>query len=547
MVIGKYIRTIRYLQFKQIFYLLIRKTGLLNFTLKIDQSKISIRSTKRRWETWIPRKSFFSAPQTFHFLNQSAAIDFNNGWYSTQNKLWRYNLHYFDYLLTLNSVVAQTLLDNWIENNPVNKHIAWDPYPLSLRIVNWIKWALQGNTLTLLQLQSLITQTIYLSKNIEYHLQANHLFENAKALVFAGLFFDSEFGDKFFKKGKSILEEEINKQILDDGAHYELSPMYHAIILEGLLDILQLVVIYQKSFPADWYGKIQQMFIWLKKMTHPDGGPAFFNDTTNEVAPTLLELKNYAEFLGINLEQNDIFCDEKLTESGYVRFIRGKAHLFIDVANVKADYQPGHTHADSLSFEFSYDKERIFVNSGISTYWDNSLRAWQRSTKAHNALVLHDQNSSEVWSNFRLGRRARIIDPKIELKELGRFSASAGHDGYNIKGIRALVFRKFTFEAGLLQIEDKIVGKYNNEIKIYFHLHPAIKIISALNNVFTFQIENGQIVCFFPKEAKLDVIKSYYYPAFNYSEPNKTIVLSFTKSSENNSFIANTLIKWEES
>ena len=35
---------------------------------------------------------------------------------------------------------------------------------------------------------------------------------------------------------KNFLLKELDRQILDDGAHFELSPMYHCIILSKILD-----------------------------------------------------------------------------------------------------------------------------------------------------------------------------------------------------------------------------------------------------------------------------------------------------------------------
>ena len=42
---------------------------------------------------------------------------------------------------------------------------------------------------------------------------------------------------------------------------------------------------------------------------------------------------------------------------------------------------PGHSHAETLSFEASFKGERFIVNSGISSYEKNKKRIYQRSTK----------------------------------------------------------------------------------------------------------------------------------------------------------------------
>ena len=58
--------------------------------------------------------------------------------------------------------------------------MAWEPYPMSLRIVNWVKWYLQGGNLNEELSKLLIVQTRFLFKNIEFHILGNHVFANAK-------------------------------------------------------------------------------------------------------------------------------------------------------------------------------------------------------------------------------------------------------------------------------------------------------------------------------------------------------------------------------
>ena len=80
---------------------------------------------------------------SFRFLNQErhfpdGAID----WTCAElPKLWRYNLHYFDYLSDSNRSAQQggQLIEHWIRHNPPGTADAWEPYTVSLRTVNWIK------------------------------------------------------------------------------------------------------------------------------------------------------------------------------------------------------------------------------------------------------------------------------------------------------------------------------------------------------------------------------------------------------------------------
>ena len=103
-----------------------------------------------------------------------------------------YNVHYFEYILCQNKKPSknfeQNIILDWIKKNPIGKTIGWDSYPTSLRIVNWIKWMLNENIYDKRILDSLSIQSNWLFSRIEWHLLANHLFVNAKALIFSEFF-----------------------------------------------------------------------------------------------------------------------------------------------------------------------------------------------------------------------------------------------------------------------------------------------------------------------------------------------------------------------
>jgi uncharacterized heparinase superfamily protein len=186
-------------------------------------------------------------------------------------KLWRYNLHYFDDLNAQDAALRNTLhvalMAQWVRENPPAGGSGWEPYPASLRIVNWIKWSLAGNALPAECVHSLAVQTRHLSRRLEFHLLGNHLFANAKALVFAGLFFAGGEAERWLSKGMAILEEQVPEQILADGGQFERSTMYHALALEDMLDLINLLRVAGRPVPQAWPGVAARMVAWLKVMT----------------------------------------------------------------------------------------------------------------------------------------------------------------------------------------------------------------------------------------------------------------------------------------
>ena len=108
--------------------------------------------------------------------------------------LWLYNLHYFDDLVLKNAINIKknykSLIVRWIAENPPLDGIGWDPYPTSIRVVNIIKWLWHTNIDQENIKNNLALQCSYLFKKVEWHLGGNHVLTNAKALIFAGIFFD---------------------------------------------------------------------------------------------------------------------------------------------------------------------------------------------------------------------------------------------------------------------------------------------------------------------------------------------------------------------
>src|SRR5271157_263629 len=297
-----------------------------------------------------------------------------------------------DYTVHYHPRTEAELVERWIRENPAGRGAGWDPYPLSRRIVNWIKWVMGGGLATRGVFESLAAQADYLSRTVEYHLLANHLFANAKAMVFAGCFFE---GGAWLGEGLRLLEREIPEQILADGGHFERSPMYHSLILEDVLDLLNLRRAYPGLLP-DWSPVAGRMLGWLNRMSHPDGQISFFNDSAFGVAPEPSLLFDYAARLGIQP------INTHPAPSGYIRLENDATVILFDAGPVGPDYQPGHAHADTLSFELSHRGQRLLVNSGISTYECGAERQWQRGTAAHNTVRVDGCDQSEVWSAFRV-------------------------------------------------------------------------------------------------------------------------------------------------
>jgi len=487
MNVTRLLHTVRYLKPVQVYGRLWRPKPRVRKGATID-----LRARTGPWSPPIPKANPQTGPNRFQFLNQERDIRSWND--AGVPKLWLYHLHYFD-------CPNLELIEGWSRDNPWGQGNGWEPYPLSLRICNWIKWALEGNFLPETALQSLSQQAEYLAQSMEFHLLANHLFVNAKALVFAGRFFSGPAADRWLRAGLKVLEGQIPEQILHDGGHFERSPMYHALVLEDILDLVNLIRTYPDAIASDaermWIEAGGRMAGWLTQICHPDGEISFFNDAAIGIAPTLAEVTAYAQRLGVQPSPG------RFAESGYVRLENESAVVIFDAGPVGPDYQPGHAHADTLSFELSIRGRRAVVNSGTSTYENNSQRLYQRGTSAHNTARVDGIDQSEVWSAFRVARRARPVDVQTDNCNF----AEAGHTGYLRLKDPVLHRRRLELRSGALSVTDIFEARQSHELELFFHLHPDADVALMLDARLSRWVE-----------------ETAWFPEFNRSILNKTII-----------------------
>ena len=461
---------------------------------------------------------------TFTFLN--IASGFKEWNMDDHGALWAYNLNYMDWLEQEGISADECLrwIDRFIDELPDNR-VGQDPYPIALRVINWAKFfSKHPECKNKKRLDSMYAQTLLLERKLEYHLLGNHLLEDAYALFIAALFFAD---DRLFRKAEKLLLGQLKEQILPDGAHYEQSAMYHCIMLDRLLDCINFVVSRGKEVGDDSQNKTlvphlspltpfaQQMLGHLAAIIYKDGSIPLFNDAALGIAPTPAALFDYASRLGIT------WTAIPLRECGYRRLTEGGIEATVDVGNIMADYQPGHSHADTFSYELRMDGQPIAVDTSTSTYNKNERRQYERGTSAHNTVTLNSKSSnskyldsSQVWGGFRIGRRARVTVLKDETSEV-----VARHNGF---GRNAIHERRFLLKDGVFRVEDRVAGHAVS----WLHLRPGLhaEIVSEEEGLvkvgcLTIKVENGQ---------HIELLENTISTEYNRLHPCQVLAFHFT-------------------
>lgn len=520
-----YARTIRTLRPSQICYLVRRR--LLPTTNFIQIKKpIQLRSGININPNF-PNLRNSGNDFEFRFLNVNKFyIDKRIDWACKDlPKHWKFHLHYFDYLLDprRSHQSKNAIISDWVAcNSPMGNEL-WEAYPLSMRVVNWIKFFLVYEKYPEHSwLESLWCQARWLEKNLEYHLRANHLLKNGVALFFAGLFFDGKDADRWRRKGLQILNVAFGEQFLSDGGHYERSPMYHALCIVDYLDILNIlnnsrIHLNEAEIPNFTRGLIQSLD-FLHDMCFPDEEISLFNDSVLGIAPSPHSIFKYAHLImGYKRPEPRIgtFCIQK-AQSGFFIFGTKKDKLIIDCGHIGPEFQPGHAHCDTLSYELALNGDRVIIDSGVHNYESGWRRDYARSTKGHNTVSVDNQEQSEIWGVFRVARRAKPIYAQLKKEQDGSIIFKGAHDGYSRLPDSVIHHRRIEFDGSSTWcITDELQGINHHTIESYIHLHPRY-IVKERNGKFLVIGPSGKpalslkILC----GATVNLRKEWYFPEF---------------------------------
>jgi len=485
--LGLYLRTIVRLRPSQIFWrLLFMARGRLG--LEAGTAAVGV-ARRRRLDAdaeFLLKDVAVSARSdtlSFDFLNVrhdfEGAVDWNP---EGRSRLWKYNLHYFDWLSSrqpLDPATQAQVMADWVASNPAGAPDAWDPFPVSLRLVNWIKHFLRheaGQTL----LDSAYAQALWLERRLERHILANHLWKNAKALVFAGLFFAGRDADRWLRRGLRLVMRELAEQVLPDGAHYERSPMYHSMVFEDCLDLYNICARNPELCGREVIERLRTalppMAAFLGALTHPDGQIALFNDAAMGIEALPADLLAYYERL-TGLAAPAPTAASSFDHAGYhVLAPRPGAKLVVDCGDIGPDYQPGHSHCDTLSFELSVEGRRVVVDAGCCQYEDGELRRYLRGNAGHNTVTVDGRNQSEVWGSHRCARRARPISATLVRAPDDSLVFEGAHDGYRRLDGSPTHSRRISWRDKIIRVQDRVSGAGSHRLEFRLHINPELEV-----------------------------------------------------------------------
>jgi hypothetical protein len=356
----------------------------------------------------------------------------------------------------LEEIVAQ--LESWFAQNPFQRGINWtSALEVSFRALSWI-WIyhLVGDRFTDSfrrgLLEGLRRHGLHLEVNLSYYFSPNtHLLGEAVALHALGsLFPQFPHARRWEETGARVVRHELDRQVLADGCHFELSTYYHVYALDMFL--FHAVLRGPHSAGADVYtDKLTRMAIVLEALIGSSGvlpligdddGGRFFHPYGPRDRFGLATLATCGTFLnrpewirdpryldeqaawwlgsehGLAAYPPVINRSARFADSGLIVMTAGDVQLIADTGSFGPG-RAGHSHADTLNLVVRLDKEQILIDPGTYTYVaDPVWRDRFRGTAAHNTVRIDGLDQAIPGGPFAWQSR-----PDVEVLEWKSSSA----------------------------------------------------------------------------------------------------------------------------
>ena len=387
-----------------------------------------------------------------------------------ESLLWRFHLHYWDWAWGLAAdpdrllarAVFARLWRSWCEHARPGTGPGWLPYPAALRAWSWCGLyaaLVAGSDIEPAFTAELARHASFVRSNLEYDLGGNHLIKGLKAAAGLGVFLAD---DRLLRLAVRRLASQLEIQVLPDGGHYERAPAYHCQVLADLTDLARLLEAAGHPVPGELTRAIVRMRRFLGAVLGPDGRVPLRGDGYPVPPELIAGLGPVLPAAGAAL---------LLPDTGLARLAAHGWHVLACVGDPGEPALAGHAHADTLSFFAWLDGHPVLVDTGTSTYEPGSARDYERSTAAHNTIVIDGANSTEVWGGFRAGRRARVHNVTTST-DSGTTSCAASHDGYRWRPGSPVHRRRWSLSADGLRVEDAVTGSGRHEVLLGWHLPP---------------------------------------------------------------------------
>jgi len=461
-----------------------------------------------------------------------------------KDALWIYERHYHREMMCFSSAIsdqgeisrlkdAEAFVAAWLTSCPWGVGPSWHPYPLARRIISWSVSIAKAPELAPSLVPLLAPQVRRLAQDLEFHLLGNHLLCDLCALVAGSSLIDGPGMDSIWSSSASMLESELDRQVLSDGGYCERTIQYHHIVLCDAMWALALTE--NRGRVLRVRGVIDKMLTFLRSMRRSDGSFPWLNDASPMFAPDVPVLEENARRLGFVLGEETVKvrgCGDVARtvfgETGWLVHSKGDNELLFDCGPVGPRDQPGHGHADTLSYELFWRGRPVVSDTGVSTYARGVIRQYERSVSAHSCVQVDGHGIDEPWASFRFGGIGVVTDVDYSVASGDCFVASAKATSF----VGWVHRRTIRFRPGVeLVVEDDVdlrVSGKTGPVLTFIPIHP-LWTVSRNEEGYLLRGELGELQFSVLEGAIVGVESGWSAEGFGTRIPRQVIVVALER------------------
>lgn len=407
---------------------------------------------------------------------------------------------------------------HWIRSNPITeetKRTTWRTIEAGIRGENWIK------AMGYMAESQAVTDEVWyeflraLAMHGEYLAAGGRPFgekSNWGVLENSGLYVigklmercmegrEQRLGTEYAALAIKGLMQQIRIQVMDDGVHWEQSPMYHNEVLKCLLEVLRVAKRYGEDLPEDFALLVKKMAYadryWQKPDgTQPAGGDSDRTDIRDILTIAACQFRDpvlksggfcrmdyegiwdygmegariYGKLPSRNPEER--FCWMKDSGNWYLRSGWGRKDDYLHVRC--GGLGGGHGHFDKMHLDLVVNGEDVLIDPGRFTYVDGPVRRQLKSALAHNTLTVDHEEYTECLDSWGVSG----LNPAVSGMgvQKGAYTLiQCGHLGYIQKGVY-LNRRILALGTRIYVIVDEFYSGQTHTYQQQFHLAPQIK------------------------------------------------------------------------
>ena len=305
------------------------------------------------------------------------------------------------------SFIAE-IIDNWILSNPAPLRSnggagpTWETLTTAWRLREWL-WMIGlawenpsfSDHTRILMLRSIWEHARSLMDHQGH--PNNWIIVESCALAITGLLFPQfREAENWFKVGSDRIFRHVEKQFFADGGHFEISPLYHSICLNSLIEFRSVAAFKSADMPAAFDSRLRKAVYFLASLKRPNGTWPSINDSGGVSSDYSALLRKTHQLMGILASKDkgyfannsDIPKLEHFPDTGLaiMRSGWGESDNFLIFRSGPSG--AAHVHNDNLSLDVCFKGRSGLIDPGIKDYSPGSLTEYYRSARSHNVVLV---------------------------------------------------------------------------------------------------------------------------------------------------------------